>query len=386
MLKYTVRLLLWENDPDRNGLLPIYICVTINRKRAYIATGIVIAKNAWEPANERIAKGHRLNAEYNADLSTRKQKIVQMIAEAQVKGEMITAAQVKQRISGKSDPHNIFQFIDAYITECRGKKEDSTLENYRKHALRLELFHGCRSLSFEDITPEFLAAYEKHLRVGTKTVKAVDGNYVHALWRTLKTFFNAAKDRKVITCYPFDQYENPIYDDPEKEHLSMAELKNWEKYADTVTDPTKKQTAIWFLLGCYAGLRISDWFRFDIKKRVIDARVKIRAKKNGEWVSMPVSKPLARNLVRMQSVPLTITEPEINRSLKDIALELHIDKYLTTHCGRHSFAVTICAERGISVETCANLMGITVDTCYKAYYRVTNKKIDAEALKAWKGL
>jgi integrase len=71
----------------------------------------------------------------------------------------------------------------------------------------------------------------------------------------------------------------------------------------------------------------------------------------------------------------------MNRTLKGIA---GIKKRITTHTGRHTFAITMCAEAGISAETCAELMGITIATCVNNYYRVTNRKIDKECLGAWK--
>lgn len=387
MIKYGVKLLLWENDPNPQGLYPIYIRVTINRDRRYISTGIFLVKKDWDDKAQQVKFTHPLHAQYNPDLTTRRQQVVQLIVNHQVEHKSITAQQVKAHFSGKRNLHNIFDFIDAFIEECRGKKKDSTLENYEKHALRLELFHGSRNLAFEEITPEFLGRYEGHLRdPKSEDSKGVGGNYIHALWTTMRTFFNAAKRKEIITCYPFNQYENPIYEGTIKEYLTLPELAAWENYADEVTDPFCREVAIFFLLGCYTGLRISDWFAFDINKHIENGRIKIRAKKNDEWVTMPISAPLARNLERMRICPLTVAEPFINRSLKAIAKELSIDKHLTTHSGRHSFAITICSDRGISAETCAELMGITIKTCVDNYYRVTNRKIDRETLHAWEGL
>jgi site-specific recombinase XerD len=387
MIKYSLALVLWTADPNTRGQYPIYIRITISRVRRYIATGIFLPQKMWSDHDEAVRSAHPLAPQYNADLAARKQKIIQYISEHQVQGKALAAQQVKDHFTGSGNMQNIFEFVDAFIEECRGKKTDSTLENYRKHALRLELFHGSRQLSFEDITPEYLGRYERHLRSPKKEgAKPVDGNYVHALWRTMKTWFNAAKRKDLTTNYPFDKYENPIYEGPTKDFLTLRELKAWEEYAGKVTDEVDRQTAIYFLLGCYTGLRISDWFAFRIKDHVSAGRIRLRAKKNGEWVTMPISAPLYRNLARMEACPLTITEPAINRSLKDIARELKLKKRITTHTGRHTFAITICGDRGISAETCSELMGITISTCVINYYRVTNRKIDKETLTAWEGL
>lgn len=101
---------------------------------------------------------------------------------------------------------------------------------------------------------------------------------------------------------------------------------------------------------------------------------------------MPVSSPLKRALERIKDIPLEIEEPTINEKLKEIAKECEINKRITSHTGRHTFAITMCAEQGISCETCATLMGITIATCSDNYSRVSNIKIEKETITAWEGL
>jgi integrase/recombinase XerD len=381
MIKYGVKLLLWEADPNPQGLYPIYLRVTINRVRRYIASGIFLKEKDWDAKTEMIRAAHPLHAQYNPDLQTRKKNVIQYIVEQQVAGNTLSADQVKVHFAASRNLHNIFDFIAEYRDNVRHKREGSTLKNYDKYSRKLELFHGSRQLAFEEIDLPFLQRYENSLRD-----EGLDGNYIYANWKMLKTFFNAARRRGIISHYPFNNYENPTYQQKDKDRLTLMELDRWEAYADSVEDPVLKQTAVYFLLGCYSGLRISDWFAFDLRQHVVEDRILLRAKKNKEWVTMPISAPLHRNLLRMRLLPLTITEQEINRALKDIAKLVKIKKHLSTHCGRGTFAQTICAEQGISLEVCAELMGVTVATCAKAYYRTTNRKILRECQDAWKGL
>lgn len=378
MNKYTIALLLWRNDPNQQGHYPIYIRVTISRQRAYLATGYFVAEKFWDDKGQRVKEGHAHAAVINPDITNRKNLIMHYIVQEQMAGRSITAGSVKDRFVGNKDLHNIFDFIETYVVDMKDKREGGTLENYEKYSRKLQLFHGSKSLSFEEIDLAYIKRFEKWLRD-----EGLDGNYVHANLRMLRTFFNAAIKNGIISVYPFKSFEMPEYEQKEKDYLSLAEVRRLEEYADQVNDPTLKQTAIYFLLGCYTGLRISDWFRFDLKRNVHAGNVQLRAKKNGEWVTMPISKPLKRNLKRMEAHPLKISEPEINRSLKDIAPKIKADKYLTTHSGRHTFAVTFCADQGIGLEVCAELMGITVATCQSAYYRVTKGKIAKECNERW---
>lgn len=380
MRKYTVKLILRTKVKNKNGHCPIYLRITIDRKSNYVSTGHYIHPKMWDDKNQLVKDGHPLASIINPDIATKKAKYLRSIVDTQMKGEGVSSAELKKKLASKTNLHNVFDFITQFSNDVRNKRKPGTLENYRKHALRLQLFHGSKQLNFEDITPAYLQRYEDHLR------DDVGENYTHALFKTMKTFFNAARKRGLITNYPFTGYENPEYNPPIKDYLSLSELADWEKFTDETTNQVWKQVAVYFLFGCYSGLRISDWFAFNPKDNIINGRLKLYAKKNGDLVSMPISKPLQRTLDRMAKVALTIEEPTINEKLKVIAAKLGINKKLTTHTGRHTFAITICAEQGISAETCSELMGITIKTCVINYYRVSSRKIDKEALAAWDGL
>jgi len=278
--------------------------------------------------------------------------------------------------------------VDRLTIKLRGKKSAGTLENYRKHLLKLESFNGSRILSFKQITPTFLQNYEAWLRDNINFRKEDEHkNYIHAIWKTLKTWFNAAKREGIINYYPFYQYENPVYISPDKDYLNFEELRSFEKFCQECDDPILKECAIYFLFGCYSGLRISDWYQFNPEKHIKSGKLRLRpGKTKNKWVEMIISKPLQRNLIRMKNMPLILKEPTINEKLKVIAEKMGIAKHLTSHTARHSFAVTICLGNKISSETAAELMGISLLTFIKNYSQVTQLKIDDETKKAWKNL
>lgn len=379
-MKYSVKLILYTHQANAKGQYPIYIRITIDRKQSYISTGHYIPEKFWDEKTEQVRAGYMQAGTINPDITSRKQAIIKIIVNHQVKGEQISAAALKAQVARNTDYHNLFEFAEAYAEEVQHKRGAGTLKNYRKYLNLIEAYHGSRSLAFEDITHEWLVKYEDYLRKPVTDMRpAFNGNYIHAIWKNLKAFFNAARKRKIITCYPFDTYENPSYEAPRKDYLTLKDLDDLEQLADTTTNSTIRQTAVYFLLGCYTGLRVSDWRQFDYNKHIRDGRLFLRAKKNGEWVTMPVIGRLARHLDRVKNCELRITEQEMNRTLRQIIT----GKKITTHCARHTFAITMCAEANISAETAAELMGITLKTCVDSYYKVTNRKIDKECYEAW---
>ncbi len=379
----SVTLLIRNSKKNKKGLIPIYLRIIIARETKFISTGYFILPGQWDEKNERVKPSHASHAQINADITKKKNDALGNIVQSRMDGKAVDL----QAVSPKTKKSNYFDFVDRFKTEVENKRNSATIENYRKHTKRLELFHGSRDLAFEQITPEYLTSFEQHLYKKDAEEKGVGGNYVHSLVKTIRTMFNAARKRGITSYYPFHVYEFPKYHAPNKDALSIAEVAQFEEFADNEANrKVLREAAIFLLLGIYTGLRVSDWYTFDIHKHIKKDMVLLRAKKNKQWVTMPVTEGLRRNLARIKEFPLTINEDTFNKKLKLVCNELNIKNKISTHTGRHTFAVTLCADRGVSCETCAELMGITVKTCLENYYKVTPEKILAETKRAWVGL
>ena len=74
---------------------------------------------------------------------------------------------------------------------------------------------------------------------------------------------------------------------------------------------------------------------------------------------------------------------EINRHLKTIAKEAGIDKTVTFHCARHTFATTVTLAHGIPIETVSKMLGHAALSTTQIYAKVLDNKImdDMVALK-----
>lgn len=385
MQKYTVVLLLKKNKKNSKGQYPIYLRITVDRKASFISTGHFIPEKYWDNRNEQVKEDYAFAPEINTDILQKKKEVMANFIEAGVKGQSKSSKEIKDQSVLGSRKNDLFLFADKFIQEVKNKRSDSTREIWRKHLLKLETFIGAREINFEDITAEYLSRFEDYLlNKGVVHRKDDSSNYAHAIIKTIRRFFTAAIKKGITAHYPFSEYEMPEYTPGDKDHLTLQELDKWTKFYKQTK--TLKEPALYFLFGCYSGLRISDWYLFDIKKRVHANYISLRAKKNGEWITVPLYDRLKFVIDEMRKVPLTLPEPVLNRQFKKVASQAKINKHISSHCGRKTFAVTICLERGVSSETAAELMGITLDTFVKSYSKVTPAKIRNETTQAWKGL
>lgn len=387
MQRATVKLLLKENKKNALGKYPIYLRITANRKTSFISTGHFISKAQWDEKNEAVKSSNVLYEEINTDIVNRKKEALDEILQASIDKKFKSAGSIKQVIA--EELKNIFKFSEKLQLEVKNRRAESTIKNYKKHLKKLEAFVGGKVLYFDHIDPDYLRRFEVWLTnniEGTKVTKGPN-NYIAAIMRTIRAHFNEAISRGITNNYPFgpNKYVLPEETPGNKDFLSLNELKAWHEFTMETEHETFKEVALYFLFGCYTGLRLSDWKDFtDAKLR--GRNISVQATKNKAWANVPLHEGLIEVIKRMKEVPLSYSEPTINRNVKEIAKHLKIKKHLSTHCARKTFAVTMCLERGISSETAAKLMGITLAVFEKNYSFVSPEKIMLETDKAWNSL
>lgn len=267
----------------------------------------------------------------------------------------------------------ISTYANSLIKEIETKYEPDTISNFKFELSRILAFDP--DATFDSVNPSWLRRYEQSL-----IKQGLANNTIHKAWKFLRKIFNSAIADKVTSNYPFKHHDNPKYQQTDRTFLMIEEVDKIEEILLKPITNTQRTVALYFLLGCYSGLRFSDWQRYNRKGFVMGDRLLTRTKKTGDLVSLKIHARLNKILFALDHLESELpVEQNTNSELKAIQVLAGLDKKLTTHVARHSFAVR-CAELGISIETTAELMGITVRSCW-IYYRITNKKIDAEVEK-----
>lgn len=388
----SVKAKLWSR-PNAQGLHPVMIKITVDGKHTYKATGIAVPVKFWDDDNEQVRATHPLAEGYNKSILGKKKAFIDEIGNLAIRGKSIGAKALKAKLSG-GNVNNVFTFVNGYLAELSASCRAETLDVYRAKLKILEKFNGSTSLCFEQVDHEYLKLFSQHLQqeqdVATpKGVKKVlyKSGYIKNMWSVFSGWFSLAVTRNIADQNPFLQFPLPTSEVKEKDYLTQAEVDALEAWADALA-PTRinariKNVAYWFLFGCYTGLRVSDWYRFDFKKQVVDNEIRLRAKKNGGNISLPMVEDIRRIVNKVRFAPLPPATRDINYQLKRLVRKHDLDKHLSSHCARKTFAVTRCASLGINLKQCAQYMGITVAICEQNYYRITEETAHKMAIEKW---
>ncbi|WP_431211814.1 site-specific integrase [Puia sp. P3] len=111
--------------------------------------------------------------------------------------------------------------------------------------------------------------------------------------------------------------------------------------------------------------------------------IKTTRAKTDTPVNVPLLKPaqlLLENFsgdetAKRETVFPYVSNQEVNRSLKIIAEICGIQKYLTFHLARHTFATTVTLMNGVRIETISKMLGHTKISTTMQYAKVTQTKI-----------
>ncbi len=374
----------------------IFLRITVNRKRAEIATKKYIDIEKWDQKAQRV-KGYKTEyKEINNYLQTLKNIAFRHHNEMLNKEESITAQSLKDRILGRSTSQKTlieaFNYHNDILKRQMGSTyAPATLNRYQTtldHTKRfLKQHYKYNDIPLKELKYNFILEFETYF----KDVRRCNHNTTVKYLKNLKKVINMAIKNEWLEKDPFANYKVTLKE-TKRVHLDKSELETLKKKElpinrlDTVRDI--------FLFACYTGLAFID----------IDNLKKEHIRKGTDdtlWIFNERTKTKVETHIPLLPIPLTLMEkykehPQVegtnrilppysnqrlNAYLKEIADICGIEKRLTTHVARHTFATTVTLTEGVSMETISGLLGHKNLKTTQIYAKLVDDKVITEMQK-----
>jgi len=118
---------------------------------------------------------------------------------------------------------------------------------------------------------------------------------------------------------------------------------------------------------------------FDGKQWIMTHRQKTDTNVNVPLLNIPLAilKKYEGKLPNGQLLPI-LSNQKLNSYLKEIADLCGINKNITFHLARHTFATTTTLSKGVPIETVSKMLGHTNIKTTQIYARVVNEKISVD--------
>lgn len=379
----------------KNGEAPIYCRVTVNSERIEFATKHSVDPNNWN-ARKGCARGGKYAKNINLFLQERRYKIYEYYHELEKSGRTLTAKRLVAVLNGNSTEEkyllrlyqehneNLEKLIDkgfsklTYLRHCTSK---SHLTDF------LESKYKLRDIALNEINPKFIGDYEVYLR----TERNCNNNTTVKYIKNFKKIVNIGIVNGWVKNNPFTGIRFR-YERTNKTFLSPDELKRIS--SKEIAIPRLKLVRDIFLFCCYTGLSFIDIKNLQ-KSDIVDGVdgkkwiIKKRKKTSQEFTvplipeSMVILNEYKDNpyCEKTNYVLPIISNQRMNAYLKEIADICGIQKNLTTHTGRHTFATTVTLSNKISMEAVSKMLGHSSLEMTKQYARITEHFISSEMAK-----
>ncbi|WP_290382948.1 site-specific integrase [uncultured Duncaniella sp.] len=376
----------------KNGESPVFMRITVNGQRAENNIQKSILPNLWSQAKERASGTSRTAVDLNRFIEEARIKVHAIVTELQQENEPVTATVVQQRFYGinpkKKKEKTILEVIQAHNDEAEtliGKDyTKTTVYRYKSMKRYLEEMikknYEVDDLPLSEFTGEVIRAYEVFL----KTEKDLCQNTLIRYMKALKKITNRCIANDWIKKDPFVGIkfkEVPT----EPDFLTIEELNRIYE-----CEPGCKRLEVvrdMFLMSAFTGLAFSDVSQLTSEHIVRDNagnlwirkhRQKTRQISNIPLLDIPAAilkKYEGNKKAAQKGVLLPVPANQVmNRYLKEIATICKIDKYLTTHVARHTYA-TVCLSQGVSLKNVSKMLGHASVKMTEHYARVLDTSI-----------
>ena len=374
----------------------IYVRITLNSQRVEMSTGLKIEANKWCEINKRARGSSEQSKTINSCLGDINNNIYQVYSMLVGNGNAISVYDIKKHYLGTPEKRvtlmEIFERFIAIRKDLVGI-EYSHL-TYRKYCtLKVHLLEfltkklNVQDVAVDDFKFSNLMDFEHFLR----TDKGIGNNAAVKYVKYFRTVIGYALNTEMISKDPYVKYKGKIRE-VSRGYLSMEELSVLE--AKVFSNPRLETVKDIFVFCCYTGLAYVDieMLTIDQISMGIDGEqwVNTTRKKTGNGVNVPLLPAALRIIKKYNGHPAreidrkvlpVLSNQKMNAYLKEIGDICGINKTLTTHLARHTFATTITLTQGISMESVSKMLGHSDIKTTQIYAKVTNQKILGEMVK-----
>ena len=383
---FSILFFIRESKARRNGSVTIEAMITVNGERCSFSTGKQVAIEKWDKNKQQVRGKDEETVSLNNYLKAVKAKLYGKEAELLDRGFVITAQLL----------------YDAYFDKVACLKERSLLSVLEEHNAERKAMVGktvapATYWVFEytgRLLKEFILKkynredlYLRELNIGfiqgfhsfLLGEKKMGQNSSTKHLKFLKKLLNLAVSNSYISNNPVNAYKIeriPV----EIDFLDEEELRKIINFDTPISRFEKARD--FFLFGCFTGLSYIDiktlapeHFEKDSEGRIWIKKRRIKTGILSRIPLLPIAK-LILDKYKGGNRLIPIQDPaDINKYLKDIAILCNINKRITFHTSRHTFASTVTLANNISLEVVSKMMGHTNTRMTTHYAKLIDKCI-----------
>jgi len=394
-MKPKIRLDCKTKHVGNDGTFPLLLRVAYNGNQIYINIGMSIQEKFYDKRKKKV-EDKKGASTYLNHIEKHRGKILDIFNEYERNGKVVNLYKIREEYLfqlGKVDSICFYEYVKETIAEEKKLNllKEKTLYNYEREMEILQEYSP--KLSIHDIDKTFIENYESYL---LNTLKRSRNSKFHAMCFIRKYTLKLYKAGKIKN-YPFNDYIvgspelgeplyleseelikiRKLYDSGELLKIVINAKSKYSKYNTFPIGVKYQEVLKYYLASCYCGLRHSDIKTLRLNS-IQDGQIVKQMIKGRKGVLKTVRIKITKQLKPLLDIEskngfafgVSVMEnSQTNKYLKEIAKIAGINKKLTFHSARHTFAIT-SLKLGMGMKAISNILGHAEIKTTERYARV----------------
>lgn len=392
--KIKILFLIARNRLNKMGKCSIRCRITYNQERYEFATGFFINPNHWHSKQQQAKPPNDDNSFINSQLSLIKSKINQAFLYLQVNNPEFKIDDLMSQYKGvpiKKDL-GLIEVYKLYLVRIKKliniEIKLVTFKKYEESLTHLNDFvkwkFKASDIKLKDIHSNFITEYEYYL----KTEKRLQLSTLNKAIQRFRKVLTFAISQNYLAKDPFILYKAKR-EKKEVIFLDSIELQKLENHYFEIK--RVQQIKDLFIFCCYTGLGFTEMINLKtsdiIKGFDGELWLDIRRNKTQKSYRVPLLQQ-AKNILELyrndsrEAVFPRLSNPKFNAYLKEVAAVVGIEKNLTHHIARKTFATTVLLYNDVPMEIVSELLGHSnMLITQESYGKVVQRKVSEEMNK-----
>lgn len=369
--KIKITFWLYKAKINQHKLAPIYLRVRNDYKYFTKSTGHMVKVSNWDKKQMRV-KASGESEIINSQLDSLQHKVVNIINQLTILGKPFDIEVIKKKLDGTEEQKmtlfNVYNQHLRLMRQLEGKDyAQATIVKYTNTKTRLAQYIKYRfkrtDIFLHELNHDFMSGFEFYLKTKFDNSKATCYKHYQRFTRVI----NIAIQKGYIERHPFPTYKIKM---PKKkiEYLTQVEI---DRIANTDFKVERLNVIRdLFIFCCYSGLAYSEVSNLAPRDLTIgmdgEQWMSILRKKTNKHYQVPLLPQTLELIDKYKQHPTCIQKGRLlpvpsnvkfNAYLKEIGRIAKIQKNLTTHLCRKTFATTVMLANGVNIGILSKILG-----------------------------
>ena len=380
--------------PNSKGLVPIFQRVTVDGQRIEKSTGKYIDADMWSVETTKMKGKTDIARSINSHLEILLNEVSEAEKDLRLDRQVINCVNMKEKLTGKGGMRRMlivtFQVHNDRIQALvpSGEFAQGTVERYKTTLNHIKKFLNIKrnlsDIALDDLDFALLKDFEFFLITSNNCKNNTAVKYV----KNFRKVINECLDNDWLKIDPFKKYKCKMTR-VDRDYLTDDEIQ--KIFNKNFVIPRLVLVRDVFIFSCFTGLAYIDVknltnnnisIGIDGSKWIFTKRQKTEGPSN-----IPIL-PIVEQLIEKYKdhpqclnnnvlMPI-LTNQRMNSYLKEIADVCEINKDLTFHVARHTFATTVTLSNGVPLESVSKMLGHTSWKSTQIYARVLDLKVSED--------